>query len=200
MFFLSLWLYTHIMKVPHRRPQLGTHQLLIKSWSFFVFIYLHIIAFILECKLESRKLWALGFFSLIPYLPEEPEVMHLSIWGLVTPKKNILFSSLLCSLKSCVWSLSHWPGEPRGCSAPEISFLAEFGACRAALAGLCCYVLPSCLGKGRRGRCHLLFILKSLNAGHSGEESPFCTAFQIWSRVSKSPCYHGSSKCLSHQL
>lgn len=147
MFFLSLWLYTHIMKVPHRRPQLGTHHLLIKSCSFFVFIYLHIIAFILECKLESRKLWALGFFSLIPYLPEEPEVMHLSIWGLVTPKKTIIFSSLLCSLKSCVWSLSHWPGEPRGCSAPEISFLAEFGACRAALAGPCCYVLP-CSGKG----------------------------------------------------
>lgn len=63
-----------------------------------VFIYLHIIAFSLELRLESGKLWHLGFVSLIPYLPEEPEVMHLSMWGLVS-LKNILFSCLRCSLK-----------------------------------------------------------------------------------------------------
>lgn len=60
-----------------------------------VFIYLHIIAFSLELKLESGKLWHLGFVSLIPYVPEEPEVIHLSMWGLVS-LKNVLFS---CSLQ-----------------------------------------------------------------------------------------------------
>lgn len=159
-----------------------------------VFIYLHIIAFSLELRLESGKLWHLGFVSLIPYLPEEPEVMHLSMWGLVS-LKNILFSCLRCSLKCGVC-----PTDPgvRGGSAAEINCWQTVGAWRAALAGLCCSVLPSSLGKGRRGRRHLFFILESLNAGHSGEESPFCTAFQVWSRVWKSPCYHGSFKCLSH--
>lgn len=40
-----------------------------------VFILLCIIAFSLELRLESGKPGHLGFVPLIPYLPEEPEVI-----------------------------------------------------------------------------------------------------------------------------
>ena len=63
-----------------------------------VFIYLHIIAFSLELRLESGKLGHLGFVPLIPYLPEEPGMMHLSMWGIVS-LQNTLVSVFYVGLK-----------------------------------------------------------------------------------------------------
>lgn len=121
-----------------------------------VFIYLHIIAFSLELKLESRKLWHLGFVSLIPYLPEEPGVIHLSMWGLVS-LKNIIFSCLLCSLKSYL-CLEFVPltGRAQRMLYGWDSFLAELEGSPGRSVLLCA---PSSLGKGRRGRHLLIFIL-----------------------------------------
>lgn len=97
--------------------------------------------------MDAGKLWHLGFLSLIPYLPEEAQIMHLSMWGLAL-MKNILFSCLLCSLKSCMCVCGVCPS---GQESPEAALQLRFvfGAWRAAP---CCCVLPSSLGKGRRGR------------------------------------------------
>lgn len=100
--FFFMAVHTHHESTSQETSALHTSASYKELQFLSVFIYLHIIAFSLELKLESRKLWHLGFVSLIPYLPEEPGVMHLSMWGLVSLKKNILFSCLLCSLKSCV--------------------------------------------------------------------------------------------------
>lgn len=66
-----------------------------------VFIYLHIIAFSLALRLESGKLGHLGFVPLIPYLPEEPGVMHLSMRGVVSLQNtpvSVFYAGLNCGL------------------------------------------------------------------------------------------------------
>lgn len=74
-FFMAV--HTHHESTSQETSALHTSASYQEMQFLCVFIYLHIIAFSLELRLEPGKLWHLGFVLLIPYLPEEPEVMHL---------------------------------------------------------------------------------------------------------------------------
>lgn len=91
LFVCFIAVYTHHVNTSHETSALHISASYKELQFLCVFIYLHIIAFSLELKLESRDLWHLGFVSLIPYLPEDPGVMRLSMWGLVSLKKNHSF-------------------------------------------------------------------------------------------------------------